>query len=122
MKIIIVILFLTCLTCLIGCGDNVRTADQIQDAYYLCKTHNPSFISLLHYRGTDSKYHYFNYRSMDDFVLIRIKKEEIDLPDERPPIAASAKPFPGYYAVDPLYGFKRVDPNRKSRSPHVSEW
>ena len=107
MKIIIVV-FLTCLS---GCSNNLRTADEIQEAYSICKTHNPSFTSLLHYRGTDSEYHYFIYRSTDDFVLIKVKKEEIQLTDVRPPIAASGKPF-CYYSVDPIYGFKRVDPNQ----------
>ena len=114
MRIAIAILLLTCLTCLTGCSSNLRTADEIQEAYSLRKADNPSFTSLLGYRGTDSQYHYFIYRSADDFVLIKIKKEEIQLTDVRPPIAASDKSF-CYYSVDPILGFKRVDPNQPPR-------
>jgi hypothetical protein len=108
-SLIRIIISIALLFCLSGCKKDVWTADELQRWYSPLKQGNPSFVSPLYYRGTDNNYHYFICRSMDDFVNIKVIKEEIRLDDIKPAISISSKPFPGYYAVDPNNGYKRVD-------------
>ncbi|MBL7691790.1 MAG: hypothetical protein JNM41_09350 [Flavipsychrobacter sp.] len=39
---------------------------------------------LLHYRGSDTLYHHFTRRVVDDFMFIRISRSELYLADVRP--------------------------------------
>ena len=63
----------------------------------------------LFYRGSDTTHHYFMCRPIDSWVFMKVPRGQISIPLEKPHIQnASADPFPGYYAVDPLKGFQRL--------------
>ena len=71
------------------------------------------FISPLYYRGTDAQYHYFLCRSMDTWVPVQVKTEEIKLTEVKPYVSASqSRNFPGYYAVDPGNGYTKIHDDR----------
>ena len=46
---------------------------------------------------------------MDNWVFITVPRDQISLPEEKPSIAGlSTGPFPGYFAVDPFNGYRRL--------------
>ena len=70
---------------------------------------NNENIRELYYQGTNEKYHHFMMRTVDSYLSIRIDKSEINILEEKPYRADSSAPFPGYYIVDPMNGFKRIE-------------
>ena len=61
----------------------------------------------LGYQGSDQQWHHFIARVFDEWVFIRMKKEELKLEDERPASKASNAPL-AYYAVDPSRNFQKI--------------
>jgi hypothetical protein len=49
--------------------------------------------------------------TIDSWLSVRIAKNEIKVIEEKPYKADISDPFPGYYIVDPMNGFKRIDKN-----------
>ncbi|MEJ2183060.1 MAG: hypothetical protein P8Y66_06015 [Nitrospirota bacterium] len=62
----------------------------------------------LGYQGSDRQWHYFIARVFDEWVFIRMKKEEVRLEDERPALRTSNAPL-AYYAVDPSRNFRKIE-------------
>jgi hypothetical protein len=61
------------------------------------------------YQGSSSKWHYFTARviSVDNWATIQIRREELNVADERPyPMPSSAGL--GYYFVDPSREFVKL--------------
>lgn len=83
------------------------TANELRGWYSHLDTRR-SFLGPLHYRGSDEEFHYFVVLSMDSWVFPKVRRDEIAL-DVRPRLAASGEPFPGYYTVDPLHEFRKVE-------------
>ncbi len=72
--------------------------------------------SQIYYRGSDDKFHYFISRSMDEWVFIKIRRDELAITDERPKWTSnqsSSTNAIGYYPVDPLDNFKRIEQARQ---------
>lgn len=90
-----------------------ETKDWYQE-YYVGQPVQPRpFVSPIYYRGTDDKFHYFISRYLDEWVYIKIKKDELTIADERPKSkifsgGSSTSSF-GYYPVDPHDNFKRIE-------------
>lgn len=95
---------------LVGCQTGgTWTARQLGAQYIGLKKTDSRFLSPLYYQGTDEKFHYFMFRSIDTWVPVKVRKAEIEMADIRPHLSISqAKAFPGYYAVDPERGFAKV--------------
>ncbi|MBN1903959.1 MAG: hypothetical protein JW927_02575 [Deltaproteobacteria bacterium] len=70
---------------------------------------NNKNIRELYYQGTDSDYHHFIIHTVDSWLSVRIDRNEIKLIEEKPYKPDSSAPFPGYYIVDPMNGFKRIE-------------
>lgn len=83
------------------------TANELRDWYGGLDEHRfqpgPVF-----YRGSDAEFHHFAVRSMDAWVMPRVRRDEIEL-DVRPRLGISSDPFPGYYVVDPLDEFRKTE-------------
>ncbi len=60
--------------------------------------------AALLYQGSDSLYHHFISRIMDEWVFFQIKKEELKLVEEKTYNQTSSSPL-GYYYVDATNGF-----------------
>jgi hypothetical protein len=84
--------------------------------YYVGQSAQPRpFTSQIYYRGSDDKFHHFISRSMDEWVFIKIKRDELTITDERPKWAASqgsSASSIGYYPIDPLDNFKKIEQPR----------
>lgn len=52
---------------------------------------------LLRYRGSDTLFHHFTRRVVDDFIFIRIRRSELQLADVRPYITNSRAPSCCYF-------------------------
>ena len=66
-------------------------------------------LRSLFYRGSDATHHHFICRPMDSWVFIMVPRDQLSLPEEKPSIAGlSTGPFPGYFAVDPFNGYRRL--------------
>jgi hypothetical protein len=61
------------------------------------------------YRGSDTKFHYFMARSIDQWVFFRMSREEIKLPEEHPLVHVSTGPIVTYYWLDPARDFKKAE-------------
>jgi hypothetical protein len=61
------------------------------------------------YQGSDAHWHHFVARvlSVDNWAIIRIKKGDLTLADERPYLTISSRAL-GYYYVDPSRDFIRI--------------
>ena len=61
------------------------------------------------YQGSDEKYHHFTARVLKGYwgEIIKIKREDLNLDDERPYLNSSESYF-GYYFVDPANDFKKI--------------
>ncbi len=94
-----------------GClTKDIWTADEIIQWHAEYAVDDPKdFYSPLYYCGTDEKYHHFIIRVMDDWVIMKVAKEEIDIADPRPLATSSGGASPGYYAIDPQNGFRRIE-------------
>jgi hypothetical protein len=103
------IIFTLILFLLSGCGVQTWTEQDLTAWYTGNKSKYPHFYSPLYYRGTDKHYHYFICRTFDIYANMRVKREEIEIDEVRPPIGVFGKPFPGYYPVDPNDNYNRVD-------------
>jgi hypothetical protein len=108
-----IILFILLLVFVAGCYNNRVWENREFVEWYGEYWHsdNNQNIRDLYYRGTDSNYHYFIMHTIDSWLSVRIAKNEIKLIEEKPYKAVSSDPFPGYYIVDPMNGFKRIDKN-----------
>jgi hypothetical protein len=106
MKNLALILLLTLSGCQTG---GLWTAGELKDWYVRRSEPEPRFLSPLYYRGTDERFHHFIYRTMDTWVPVKVRKEEIGMKDEKPhQRISSSTTFPGYYSVDPAKGFERI--------------
>lgn len=63
---------------------------------------------LILYQGSDTEYHHFIGRVMDEWRWFNIKRTELSLEDVRPYSNTSSGSL-GYYYVDPLAGFVKVN-------------
>jgi len=59
------------------------------------------------YRGTDNQSHHFLSQFIDKWVFLTIKKDELDLPEEKPYKTDSTVKL-GYYYVDPNNHFVKI--------------
>ena len=62
--------------------------------------------SPLYYQGSDESFHYFICRPVDNWVPVKVDREEITLEKEIKRESSSLGKFPGYYTVDPEDKFK----------------
>ncbi|MCI5056278.1 MAG: hypothetical protein MRY83_09225 [Flavobacteriales bacterium] len=58
-----------------------------------------------YYQGTDSSHHHFIVRYMDSWKWFDIRKDQIQLKDQRPYCKTSSCGL-GYYRVDPLNNYR----------------
>jgi hypothetical protein len=84
------------------------TATELRDWYSSFAGGEPQY-SQLFYFGSNDKYHYFRCRAIDDWMQARVERDEIEMLDIRPFLPISEGPFPGYYPVDPLNGYQKID-------------
>ena len=68
---------------------------------------NSTWHGLLLYQGSDSIYHHFIGRIVDEWVWFNIKRNDLLLDNEKP-INDKLKGHLGYYFVDPNNDFKMV--------------
>ena len=68
---------------------------------------NSTWRGLILYQGSDTVYHHFIGRWMDEWAWFNIKRKELTLDDIRLYINSSTAPF-GYYYVDPNKNFVKV--------------
>ena len=59
------------------------------------------------YRGSDTQAHHFLSQFIDKWVFLTIKKNELELPDEKPYKVDSTVKL-GYYYVDPNNHFVKI--------------
>jgi len=101
-----------------GCSSNDKEWDKqefiIWYSTYWADAKVPPTMGL-RYRGTDDEHHHFIMRPTDSFMFIRIKKEELPNIDVQPVPESSSENFYGYYEVDPLNNFKKIE--RVQESP-----
>ncbi len=112
MKYKTILLLLIITLCIAGCVNNrVWRNNEFVDWYskYWYDNNKNQNAKALHYQGTSSEHHHFIMHTVDSWLLIRIEKSEINISNEKPYISGSSAPFPGYYIVDPVNGFKRVE-------------
>jgi hypothetical protein len=108
-----------CVALLAGCAGpfQVRktkwTVGEVKSWYADYSKNEPGGVRGIAYQGTDPKYHHFIARvlSVDNWAIIKVKKEELKVPEELPYSAASSAPFAHYY-VDPARDFARIAPTR----------
>jgi hypothetical protein len=118
----IVFLLMTILSCATIGAMRTWTVQETKDwykEYYVNQPNQPRpFVSQIYYRGSNDKYHYFISRYMDEWVFMKIKVEELTIGDVRPEWTSSSKSDSaglfGYYPVDPLDNFKKVQPLNKT--------
>ena len=82
---------------------------EVREWYPVYREDSSSWDGIL-YQGSDAREHHFIARlqSMDNWVVIDIKKSELTLPDERPYYPAiSTGPY-AYYYVDPTNNFTKL--------------
>ena len=96
---------------LLGCDTGGEwKAEELRNWYFELSKADSRFLSPLYYQGTDEDSHHFTCRSMDTWVPVRVRKEEINIQDVRPLKSASqTRSFPGYYAVDPEKAFAKLN-------------
>ena len=82
------------------------TVTEVKEWYPKYKEKEPYAWDGILYQGTDEKYHHFiaHVLLMDNWAIIKIKKEDLNIDDERPYSNSSSSPL-GYYFVDPSNNF-----------------
>lgn len=109
MKHALIVMLLACLS--FGCSSvPVLSAGEAREYYLKWVKGNPSGWGKMYYRGTDEEYHHFICRPMDQFVLFKVKKDEIGISDIHP-VPVSFKERFYYYAVDPEKRFVIIQEN-----------
>ena len=106
--IILIVIFAALLS---GCYNNqVWDKNEFVDWYSeYNNAHDKNKKSLaVYYDGSSSDHHHFIMRPFDSWLLVRINKNEIKIVEEIPHTSDSSAPFPGYYKVNPMDGFKRI--------------
>lgn len=109
------ILFAFTLLSLCGCIDGlglrktVWTVPEVKEWYADYRKNDRYAWDGILYRGSDAEWHYFiaHVLSVDDWAIIRIRVEDLSLPDERLFNATSSGPY-GYYYVDPSRDFVKI--------------
>ncbi len=98
--------------CIFGCTNNRIWKNNDFIDWYGKYWHDEKIdenIRALFYRGTSDKYHHFIMRTVDSWLLVRIDKGEVSIEEERQYKTDSSAKFPGYYIVDPMNDYKKVD-------------
>ena len=93
---------------LTGCRKSEWTKKEVVDWY---ESYKLGIRGGLGYKGSDQRHHHFIARSMDTWVFIKIKREDLTLSDERQLSRVSYDPT-AHYAVDPSRGFEKMDRGR----------
>jgi|SRR5688572_17242969 len=85
------------------------TVREVRDWYPEYRKTEPYAWDGILYQGSDPRHHHFTARvlSVDNWVIIQIKREDLALLDERPYLTISTG-TPGYYYVDPTRDFTRI--------------
>lgn len=98
---------------LIGCDTGGEwSAKELKEWYVKLDKSDSWPLSPLYYQGSDKEYHYFICRSMDTWVPVWVRKEEIEIEDLKPYATTSqSSNFPGHYKVDPANDFCKVVEN-----------
>ena len=91
-----------------GCAADVWTRQEVEAWYGEYAAGGPGY-GPLHYRGTDAGHHHFIIRALDEWVVMQVPVDGLQLEDERPLARYSGEDYPGYYAVDPQNGFTRIN-------------
>lgn len=100
--IIFTVIFTGCAVSNVG-GQKSWTVSELQ-AWY---NKNSSTSNCILYRGSDLQTHHFLSRAIDEWIFLTIKKNELDIADERPYNANSLGKL-GYYYVDPNNHFVKL--------------
>jgi len=115
LSIFLGLLLLCCFGCISGGPRKTKwTVAEVREWYPACyeqehrKFPHHAWDGIL-YQGSDDHWHHFVGRvlSVDDWAIIRIKKEELALADERLYLTISSGRL-GYYFVDPIDSFKKI--------------
>lgn len=71
--------------------------------------HEPTNSNLrkFGYAGSDEAYHHFITRPIDSFLQVKIPRNEITIPDERPRSSLTSRQL-YFYLVDPRQNFRKV--------------
>ncbi len=85
-------------------GERTMKVDELKQ--YFADTTCRFCSPLLIYKGSDTQYHHFMRRMMDDFVFIKVNRTELTLPEVKPYSRTSSAPRCCYY-IDVKAGFKR---------------
>lgn len=94
-----------------SCKEEVWTPAEAKEWYERWSL--PSTVQRgLGYQGSDAVYHYFIARPIDDWVFIKIRREDLRIDDERPRQQVSSASMGVYYSVDPSDGFRKKAPNQ----------
>jgi hypothetical protein len=106
--------FVLLLATLVGCAGPFQirktkwTVEEVKTWYAWYSKNEPGGDRGIIYQGSDSKYHHFiaRVRSVDNWAIMEVKKEDLKVPQELRYSRASSAQF-SYY-VDPSRDFARV--------------
>ncbi len=91
---------------LVACSPDVWSAQELSDWHARNAEGSPHY-SPLYYTGTDDDYHHFKCRAMDTWVVVRVPRDQITIPE----VPASQDPgaVPRLYAVDPANDYRILE-------------
>ena len=95
---------LLALGCIPACRTTPLNKQEAADWY----ARYASMVRWVGYQGSDQQFHYYIARVMDDWNLIRIRKDELKVDDERPYSTASSAPF-YHYLVDSSRDYRKTE-------------
>ena len=92
---------------LAGCGGpSIMIKSELQ-AWYRDDLSRYSGAGKLGYTGTDADFHHFIARPVDDFIIIKMPKEQLKLNDPRG-TSELGKHEIFFYFVDPAHEFRKI--------------
>lgn len=91
-----------------GWKKSVWTKRELVDWYEKYERPKPR-PSAFGYQGSDERYHYFITRPIDSFLMLKIPRTELTIPDERPRSRLGKQLY--FYRVDPGKDFRKIPEN-----------
>jgi hypothetical protein len=90
-------------------------------SWYVNYREDPRAWDGILYQGSDLKWHYYVARviSVDNWAIIKIRREDLSVAEERPHSSSSGAAL-GYYFVDPTRDFVKLRDYRDTSRPNDS--
>ena len=102
------LLLLSLAICLLlpSCAERVWSRQELVEWYNEYEPIIPN-LQRFGYAGSDARYHHFVTRSVDDFVMPRVPRDQITIQDERRHSDLGSSQF-YFYLVDPKHNFRKI--------------